>query len=112
MGVGLVYYGICFVLLSRLVGSVTSQLRWPAVGLLLILMVGNAIWNLVFFRFRNMNSGAAVSVAYAAVAVVLATVLVWADPVSAWVFIPYVIYLAYATWWVLALRRLNREGTT
>lgn len=112
MGIGLAYYAICFVLLSRLIGSSPSRLRWFALGLLLILIVGNVIWNLVLFRLKNTSSAAVVSVAYAVVAVALEIVLVWADPVSAWVFIPYVIYLSYATWWALALKRLNREVTT
>lgn len=109
MGIGLAYYVICFVLLSRLIGSVTSPLRWWAVVLVLILMAGNAIWNLVFFRFRDIDAGVAVSAVYAALAVVLAIVLLWVDPVGAWVLLPYLVYLAYAAWWMLALRRLNRE---
>jgi tryptophan-rich sensory protein len=76
------------------------------------LLIGNAVWNLVFFRHKNVEASAIVSLAYAAVALTVAILLILVDPVSAWVFLPYLIYLSYATWWVLALRRLNREVTT
>jgi tryptophan-rich sensory protein len=109
IGIGLCYYWICFVVLSRLIDSTPSRLRWTAIGSVVALLIGNAVWNLVFFRHKNMEASAIVSVAYAAVALAVTILLILVDPVSAWAFSPYLIYLAYATWWVLALRRLNRE---
>jgi tryptophan-rich sensory protein len=62
----------------------------------------------VFFRLGNVEASAVVLVAYVAIAVMLAILLKLLDPVSGWVFLPYLIYLAYATWWLLSLRKLNR----
>lgn len=109
VGIGLCYYLICFLVLSRLIDSRPSLLRWTAFALVVVLLIGNAVWNLVFFRHRNLEASAIVSLAYAAVALAVTVLLVLVDPVSALVFLPYVIYLTYGTWWVLALRRLNRE---
>ena len=108
--IGLCYYLICFVVLSRLIEATPSALRWAAFALVTTLLIGNAVWNLVFFRHKKVEASAMISVAYAAVALTVAILLLLVDPVSAWVFLPYLIYLAYGTWWVFALRRLNREA--
>jgi benzodiazapine receptor len=105
--IGLCYYLICFLVLSRLIDSTPSPLRGLALALVLTLLMGNAVWNLLFFRHRNIEATAILSVVYAAVALGLTVVLVLVDSGSALVFLPYLIYLAYGTWWVLALRRLN-----
>ena len=109
VGIGLLYYSICFVVLSRLIDSKPSPLRWIGLALVAALLIGNATWNLVLFRYKNVEASAIVSVVYAVLALAVAILLVLVDTVSAWVFLPYLIYLAYATWWVLALRRLNRK---
>ena len=109
VGIGLFYYSICFVVLSRLIGAAASPLRSAGLALVAALLIGNATWNLVVFRHENVEAGAIVSVVYAVLALAVAILLVLVDPVSAWVFLPYLIYLGYATWWVLALRRLNLQ---
>jgi benzodiazapine receptor len=109
VGIGLCYYVICFVVLSRLISSPSSILWRAAFALTVALLIGNALWNLVFFRLKNVEASAIILVAYLALALILAIVLNLIDPVSGLVFLPYLIYLAYATWWLLSLRRLNRE---
>ena len=108
--IGFVYYLICFVVLSRLIDSVASPLRSAALVLVVALLIGNAVWNLVFFRLGNLELSVVVSMAYAALALAAAPLLLVVDPVSALVFLPYLIYLSYATWWVRALKRLNQSG--
>ena len=110
VGIGLLYYLICFVVLSRLLASTPSPLRSAALASVVALLIGNATWNLVLFRYKNVEASAIVSVVYAVLALAVAILLTLVDPVSAWMFLPYLIYLAYATWWVLALRRLNRRA--
>ena len=105
--IGLAYYLICFVVLTRLLDSTISPLRWLAFALVVTLLIGNAAWNLAFFKHRNMEASAIVSMAYAAVALSAAVLLAFVDSVSALVFLPYLVYLAYGTWWVLTLRKLN-----
>jgi benzodiazapine receptor len=109
LGVGLFYYLICFTILSRLLSPTPSPLRWAALALLGVLLIGNALWNLLFFRLKNLEASALFSVAYLALALVLTILLGLVDRVSSWVFLPYLVYLGYATWWSLSLRRLNRE---
>jgi tryptophan-rich sensory protein len=109
VGIGLCYYVICFIVLSRLINSTPSPLWWAAFALVVALLIGNAVWNLVFFRLKNVEASAIVLEAYVAVALMVAILLILVDPVSGWVFLPYLVYLAYATWWLLSLRRLNRE---
>jgi benzodiazapine receptor len=108
VGIGVLYYSICFVVLSRLINSPPSPLRSAGLASVVALLIGNATWNLALFRYKNIEASVIVSVVYAVLALAVAVLLVLADPVSAWVFLPYLIYLSYATWWVLALRRLNR----
>ena len=108
VGIGLCYYLICFVVLTRLINATPSPLRWAALSLMVALLIGNALWNLVFFRLGNLEASAVLLLAYVVLAVMLAILLNRIDPVSGWVFLPYVIYLAYAAWWLLSLRRLNR----
>lgn len=109
VGIGVCYYVICFVLLVRLINSKPSPLGWAAFALLVVLLIGNAVWNLMFFRLENIEGSAVVLVAYVALALILAILLSRVDPVGGWVFLPYMIYLAYATWWMLSLRQLNEK---
>jgi tryptophan-rich sensory protein len=108
VGIGLCYYLICFIILTRLTASTRSAATGVAFALIAALLIGNAVWNLVFFRLKNLEASAIVQLAYIAIALMLAVVLTFVDPVSRWVFLPYVVYLAYATWWLMGLRRLNR----
>jgi translocator protein len=109
VGIGLCYYLICFVILSRLMSTTPSPLSWAALALIVVLLIGNALWNLVFFRLKNLEASILLMFAYVALAVTLAVLLRLLDRVSSWVFLPYLIYLVYATWWSLSLRKLNRE---
>ena len=111
VGIGLAYYVICFIVLSRLLPRPPSTPRSAALALMLLLLVGNALWNLVFFRLENLRASVAGLMAYAAVAVMLSVLLARLDPVSFWVFLPYLLYLPYATWWLLSMRRLNRGAS-
>jgi translocator protein len=109
IGIGLCYYVICFIVLSRLINATPSPLWWAAFALVVALLIGNAVWNLVFFRLKNVEASTIVLGTYVAVSLVLAILLIRVDPISGWVFLPYLVYLAYATWWLLSLRRLNRD---
>jgi translocator protein len=110
VGIGLMYYVTCLILLSRLIGNLGSPLRRLAVALVIVLLLANAAWNFVFFRRKDVQGAVVVSLSYGVVALVLAVVLFEVDRVGAWVFLPYVLYLVYATWWILELRRLNRTA--
>lgn len=110
IGIGICYYLICFVVLSRLINSPRSPLWWGAFSMIIGLMVGNALWSLLFFRLRSLGASAIILVAYVPIALALTVLLSRLDPVSVWVFFPYLLYLPYATWWMRSLRRLNTEA--
>ena len=108
VAIGVGYYVIAAVVLARALDAPPSGLRWIVLSLISALLLMNALWNLAFFRLKHLTVAAIIAVAYAPVAVSLMALLAGADPVSAWVFLPYVVYLGYAAWWILSLRRLNR----
>ena len=80
VGIGLCYYLICFVVLSRLIRSAPSVLWWATFALTVALLIGNAVWNLVFFRLKNVEASAIILMAYVALALVLAILLNMVDP--------------------------------
>jgi tryptophan-rich sensory protein len=109
MVIGGLYYVICFAVLYRLLRAGTdSGAERAALGLALLLLVGNAGWNYFFFRRRDLRASLVFNGLYAAVAVALAVALFRVDPASGWIFLPYLVYLVYGTWWGYSLWRLNR----
>lgn len=110
--IGLLYYAICFFISYRLLGAgVGWSPRGGAFALLLVLMTLNVIWNVVFFRRKNLQASYFGFWPYVIVAVALLVVLWYTDVQAAWVFLPYVIYLGYATWWGYRLWQLNEPPT-
>lgn len=109
--VGGFYYGICFLVLWRVLRlPVDSSLRAAALGLVLAFIGMNAVWNVAFFRLRNLKLSYYFSVLYSLVALVAFVVLLLTDRVAAVVFIPYVLYLVYANYWGFNLWKLNEHA--
>ena len=108
MVIGGLYYVICFAVLYRLLrGGLGSGARQVALTLAVLLLVGNAGWNHFFFRRRDLRASMLYNVAYAGVAVAFAVSLFRADAMAGWIFLPYLVYLVYGSWWGYALWRLN-----
>ena len=106
--IGGLYYVICFAVLYRLLeGDFGEGPRQVALGLAVLLLVCNAGWNYFFFRRRELRASFVYSLGYAAVALCLAAALFRADSTAGWIFLPYLVYLLYGTWWGYALWRLN-----
>jgi tryptophan-rich sensory protein len=78
-----------------------------AFGLLVALLLGNALWNAAFFRCRSVRLSWWVALSYWVLALALAVALRRVDRVALGVFIPYLIYLFYGTWWVYQVWQLN-----
>src|ERR1700752_5313760 len=55
VGIGVCYYGICFVILSRLINAARTPLWWATLSMIIALLVGNALWSFVFFRLKNLE---------------------------------------------------------
>lgn len=107
VAIGVGYYVIAASVLTRLLDAPPSRLRAIALSLVVALLLMNAVWNLAFFRLRHLTAAAIITVLYVPVALALILLLAQIDTVSAWIFLVYVVYLGYAVWWTLTLRRLN-----
>lgn len=108
--IGLLYYAVCFFIGYRLLsGGVGWSPRGVAFALLLLLMSINVLWNVVFFRRKNLHASYFGFWPYVIVAVALLVVLWYTDVRAAWALVPYVIYLGYATWWGYRLWQLNDQ---
>jgi tryptophan-rich sensory protein len=109
-GIGVLYYVICFAISYRLLSAgVGFSFRGAAFALLLVLMGINIAWNMVFFCRKDLHSSYVAFWPYLLVALALMTALSSADTRAAWIFLPYVLYLGYATWWGRRLWQLNRS---
>ena len=111
--IGFVYYVLFFLTLNSLLGSLPTP-GWTSAALVMVavLLGANAIWNWVFFRKKDLWLSVVLSALYILVATALAIALFRLhDPLAAWYLI-YVGYLAYSTWWVYSLWRLNTTGDT
>ena len=53
--IGVAYYVICFVVLYRLLVLPQTSLRRAALGLVMIVLLANAVWNFLFFRLRSLR---------------------------------------------------------
>ena len=108
IAIGLCYYATAVFILGRLLALPASSLK--TVSLLLVggVLFMNAWWNLFFFRRREFGQAFAVSVAYSTLACGLFGVLLFVDTAAAGIFLPYVLYLAYANSFGYHVWRLNK----
>lgn len=106
--IGLLFYAMCFIVLRHLLaGAASSGPQLVALMLLILVLVANALWNVLFFRWRDLRASFVAFIPYAVVVAALAAVLFRVYPFGAALFACYCMYLTYATWWVYHLWRLN-----
>ncbi|HEV2805926.1 MAG TPA: tryptophan-rich sensory protein [Chthoniobacterales bacterium] len=101
--IGVVYYAICFIVLRRLLtGGVTVSLV-----LLVLVLLANAFWSILFFRWRDLRASFIAFIPYAGlVAALVVSLAGWYRP-GAVLFLCYCCYLVYAAWWGYRLWVLN-----
>jgi tryptophan-rich sensory protein len=108
VAIGGFYYVACgFIAYRLLLLGWTRPGVTGALALLGLVLVGNAAWNLAFFRRRDLRRSAQISIVYAVLALALGAALLRVDRTSGWPWLAYLAYLIYGTCWVLAVRRLN-----
>ena len=109
--IGVLYYLICLLVLSRLLGIASGDpFRTLSIVLMLALLVTNALFNYVLFRRRNLLASVAIFVPYDLTAIALTIALFLLDGTAALVFIPYVAYLIFVNIWGYELWRLNQPN--
>ena len=108
--VGGLYYLLCFAVLFRLLALPPSYRRTFALTTIVVLMVANAGFNVIFFRRRNLFASFVFFLPYSAVAIALFVQLLVLEPATAAIFGPYLLYFIYATAWGYHVWRLNRHA--
>jgi len=107
--IGLFYYAICFMVLTRLLemnGPRSGQ--YSATVLMIVLLGLNALFNYLLFRLRNLPAALLFYIPYDLVAVALQICLFRLDSRAGCIFVPYVVYLVFANAWGYQLWRLNQ----
>lgn len=110
--VGAAYYVLFFVIVFRILrADHHPALRIISLVLTLKTMFINALWNLLFFRLRNLFLSLIVGIPYGLIAITLFVCLLKLDPVAACTLSLYLVYLFYANYWGYALWKLNRGAS-
>ena len=81
----------------------------PALALLVLVLLANAFWSILFFRWRDLRASFIAFFPYAVLVVALGISLAPRYPLEAALFMCYCVYLVYATWWGYRLWLLNRH---
>lgn len=106
--IGAVYYAIFgFVVFRLLSGVLPVALAGATLTLIAVMMLGNALANLVIFRSRDLHLNYVIGNVFAALDVLLVFCVVRLDAVAAATLAPYLVYRVYAVWWGWALMKLN-----
>jgi translocator protein len=109
--IGVAYYAICFIVLRHLLASLFTPSVVGALALLGLVLLGNALWSVLFFRWRDLHASFIAFIPYAFLIAALVAVLASIYPVGAMLFLCYCVYLAYATWWGYQVWLLNTPKT-
>jgi translocator protein len=110
--IGFAYYAICFVVLRHLLASGPLSFQHGlTLGLLIVVLLANAVWSLLFFRRRDLRGSFILMMPYAIVVVALLFSLARIYPFGAALFLCYCVYLLYATWWTYRVWLLNAQRT-
>jgi translocator protein len=109
IAIGVAYYVVCFMVLSRVLTLPPSRSRTVALVLILSIMLINAYWNVLFFRRRDLWLSFVAGAAYSMLAVSLWLLLWRIDVRAMWCLTPYIAYLPYANAFGYAVWQSNRH---
>ncbi len=106
--IGFLFYAMCFVILRHVLSTgLVSSSQMFALVLTVVLLLANAFWSVLFFRWRDLRASFIAFVPYALLVAALVILLARTDPLGAILLSFYCIYLIYATRWGYHLWRLN-----
>lgn len=110
--IGAVYYSISFIVLRHLLAATPRTLSvLVALALLIVVLLANALWSVLFFRRRDLRASFIAFIPYAVVVAALVVSLSRIYLLGAVLFICYCLYLLYAAWWGYRLWLLNTQET-
>jgi tryptophan-rich sensory protein len=99
---------MCFVILRHVLSTgLVSPSQVFALVLTVVLLLANALWSVLFFRWRDLRASFIAFVPYAVLVAGLVILLARTYPFGAILLSFYCIYLIYATRWGYHLWRLN-----
>src|SRR5262245_1880373 len=105
--IGFLFYAMCLVILRHLISAgLVSPSQVLAFVLSVVLLLANAVWSVLFLRWRNLRASFIAFVPYAVLVAALVILLAKTYPVGAILLSFYCIYLIYATRWGYHLWRL------
>lgn len=106
--IGFFFYAMSFVILRHLLRiGLVSRAQIFALVLTVVLLLANALWSVLFFRWRDLCASFIAFVPYAVLVAALSMLLVKTYPLGAILLSCYCIYLIYATRWGYHVWRLN-----
>lgn len=106
--IGFFLYAMSFVILRHVLSiGLVSPSQVFALVLTIVLLLANALWSVLFFRWRDLRASFIAFVPYAVLVAVLVIFLTRTYPLGAILLSVYCIYLIYATRWSYHLWRLN-----
>ena len=106
--IGVLFYAMCFVILRHVLSTgLVSPSEVFALVLTVVLLLANAFWSVLFFRWRDLRASFIAFVPYAVLVAALVILLARAYPLGAILLSFYCIYLIYALRWGYLLWRLN-----
>ena len=109
--IGFLFYAMCFVILRHVLNAgLVSPSEVFALVLTVALLLANACWSVLFFRWRDLRASFIAFVPYAVLVAALVILLARTYPLGAILLSFYCIYLIYATRWVYHLWRLNTSN--
>ena len=106
--IGFLFYAMCFVILRHVLSTgLVSPSEVFALVLTIVLLLANAFWSVLFFRWRDLRASFIAFVPYTILVAALVILLGRTYPLGAILLSLYCIYLIYATRWGYHLWRLN-----
>ena len=109
--IAVIYYAIVFFGAYRILEHpTTTPFRNAALTLLFAVVVLNAVWNLLFFRAKNLGGTFIFSLSYSIVVIACWYCLVRFDSLAASMVGLYTLYLLYANVWGYRVWRLNSRA--
>jgi tryptophan-rich sensory protein len=106
--IGFLFYAMCFVILRHVLSTaLVSPSEIFALVLTVVLLLANAFWSVLFFRWRDLRASFIAFVPYAVLVAALVILLASSYPLGAILLSFYCIYLIYALRWGYLLWRLN-----
>lgn len=106
--VGVLYYIMAIAILYQLLIAENGIERKIAVWLTIAMIAGNEFWNYLFFGLESTFAGFIGLISFTLLVVILFVKLWIFQQRTAWILLPYVIFLGYDLVWTYSLWILNK----